>query len=102
MIKPERWAENVPFPRDIVYDAIDSERAYQDSLWNSDTTTSEGEHSLEEWYVYIEDYVNEAKHILTREARQTADPKALAIMRKVGGMAVAAMEQHGAPRREGF
>lgn len=85
-----------------VYDAIDSERAYQDSRWNASTTVTEGKHSLEEWFVYIEDYVSEAKHILCREARQTADLKALAIMRKVASMAVCAMEQHGAPRREGF
>ena len=56
-----------------MYAAIDSERAYQNTRWNSETTTSEGLHSLEEWFTYIEDYVSEAKHVLSREARQTAD-----------------------------
>ena len=85
-----------------VYEAIDSERAYQNTRWNDETTTTGGRHSLEEWFTYVEDYVREAQHILSREAKQNADPKALAIMRKVAGMAVCAMEQHGAPRREGF
>ena len=82
--------------RQEVYGAIDGERIYQNSRWNPETTTSDGRHSLEEWYMYIEDYVNEAKHILSRLPRQEADPKALHIMRKVAAMAVCAMEQHGA------
>lgn len=83
-----------------VYKAIDSERAYQDSKWNPETTTSDGMHSLEEWFMYIEDYVNEAKHILSRQSRQVGDVTALDIMRKVAGMSVCAMEQHGAPLRK--
>jgi len=86
-------------PRSEVYAAIDSERAYQDKRWNSETTTSDGFHSFEEWFVYIGDYVNEARHILSRENKQDADIKVLHIMRKVAAMSVCAMEQHGAPRR---
>ena len=86
-------------PREQVYALIDGERAYQAARWNENTTTSKGDHSLEEWFMYIEDYVNEAKHILSREARQTSDPKAQAIMRKVAALAVSAMENLGAPAR---
>lgn len=82
-----------------VYTAIDTERAYQDRRRNGETTTTGGGHSLEEWFMYMEDYIAEAKHILSRQARQDADPLALDIMRKVAGMAVCAMEQHGAPWR---
>ncbi len=85
--------------RQEVYNAIDSERDYQDGRWNSQTTTSDGRHSLEEWCTYIEDYVNEAQHILSRLPKQEAGPQALHIIRKVAAMAVCAMEQHGAPRR---
>ena len=85
--------------RQEVYEAIDSERNYQNSKWNPQTTTSNGRHSLEEWCVYIEDYVNEAKHILSRLPKQEADIQAIHIMRKVAAMAVCAMEQHGSPRR---
>jgi len=85
--------------RQEVYKLIDGERDYQDSLWNSETTTSDGIHSFEEWLVYIEDYTAEAKHILSRNPKQEADPEAAAILRKVAAMAVCAMEQHGAPPR---
>jgi hypothetical protein len=85
--------------REAVYAAVDSERAYQNRRWNPETTTSDGLHSLEEWLVYIEDYVGEAKHLLSREAEQIANPTALEIIRKIAAMAVCAMEQHGAPHR---
>jgi len=86
--------------RNEVYGAIDTEREYQNSRWNEDTTTSKNKHSFEEWFMYIEDYVSEAKHTLSRLARQNADPVANDIMRKVAAMAVCAMEEHGAPKRK--
>jgi hypothetical protein len=85
--------------REEVYKAIDTERDYQDVRWTEDTTASGGKHSPEEWFMYIEDYVNEAKHILSREPIDTAYPKAMSIMRKVGAMAVCAMEQNGTTNR---
>ena len=86
--------------RKEVYDAIDGERNYQTARWNSETTTSDGVHSMEEWYTYIEDYTREAQHILSRKPKQIADAESLHIMRKIAAMAVCAMEQHGAPRRD--
>ena len=77
-----------------VYELINGERDYQNSKWNPETTTSDGRHSVEEWFVYIEDYVNEAKHTLSRKPKQVADEEAMEIMRKVAAMAVCAMEQH--------
>lgn len=88
-------------PRSDVYAALDSERDYQDSRWNAETTTSEGKHSLEEWIVYMENYLAEAKQILSRLSTQIAHPQALGIIRKVTAMGVACMEQHGAPQRAG-
>ena len=86
--------------RQEVYQLIDGERDYQDSRWNESTTTSKNKHTLEEWLVYIEDYVNEAKHILSRNARQDADPIVRGIMRKIAAMAVCALEEHGASPRQ--
>ena len=80
--------------RTDVYKLIDGEREYQDSRWNPTTTTSDGIHSVEEWMMFIEDYVSEAKHILSRESKQVADSKGMDIMRKVAAMSVCAMEQH--------
>lgn len=85
-----------------VYAALDSERAYQDTRWNSQTTTSEGLHSIEEWLIYIENYVDEAKQQVSRNAKQVGDALAINTIRKITAMGVACMEQNGAPRREGF
>lgn len=82
-----------------VMSAIQSERGYQNYRWPS---SAHKEHSLEEWFMYMEDYINEAKHLLSRESYDTCGVKALDIMRKVTAMGVAAMEYHGAPRRPGF
>jgi hypothetical protein len=87
--------------REDVYKLIDGERDYQDAKWNSSTTTSDGIHSVEEWIVYIEDYLNEAKHILARLDKKHADVDAMIIMRKVAAMAVCAMEQHDTQPRYG-
>ena len=83
----------VMLTRKEVYALINGERTYQDKHWG-DTY-----HSLEEWIVYIEDYLAEARHILTRLAQHEADPQAAAIMRKVAAMAVCAMEQNGSSPR---
>ena len=85
--------------REEVYIALDGERAYQRKWEKSE---SEGKHSFEEWFTYMEDYIDEAQHILSREMKQDADLRVQNIMRKVTALGVAAMEQLGAPRREGF
>lgn len=85
--------------RQEVYEAIDGERNYQRKWEKSD---SKGEHSFSEWFAYMEDYIGEAKHILAREMKQDGYPKVTHIMRKVTAMGVAAMEQLGAPHREGY
>ena len=48
----------------------------------------------------MEDNIDEAQHVLSRTARQDADPIALDIMRKVIAMGVCALEEHGAPKRD--
>jgi hypothetical protein len=89
--------------RGKVYEALDSERAYQESRWHPENNPqSKYNHSLEEWFTYMEDYIAEAKHILSRQSDAVAQPQAAAIMRKVTAMGVCALEQHGCERREGF
>lgn len=85
--------------RQEVYALIDGERAYQDIRWNVATTASGGVHTPTEWLVFIEDYLVQAKHIITRESEPQASLRVMDIMRKIGGMAVCAMEQNGAPPR---
>lgn len=86
--------------RNEVYDALNGEREYQ-RKWETESE-SKGKHSLSEFFAYMEDYIDEAQHILAREPVQTGNPKAANILRKVTALGVAAMEQHGAPKREGY
>lgn len=85
--------------RSEVYAAIDGERAYQDSLWNPETTPSEGRHSVTEWLVYMQDYLTQAMNQVSRNADPQAAQMALHTVRKIAAMAVACMEQNGAPKR---
>lgn len=80
--------------RENVYEAIDSERDYQELTWGGRI------HSPEEWFYYIEDYLNEARRLLSRNSDADSCPEAMAIMRKVASMAVCAGEQHGFEGRE--
>jgi hypothetical protein len=86
--------------RGEVYAAIDSERAYQDMRKQRDQGAEY--HSLEEFLLYMDDYLADAKHIASRTWGPEATPKTLEVLRKVVALGVAAMEQHGAPQREGF
>ena len=95
--------------REEVFAAINGEREYQDSKWSADRTDSGGSHTVDEWLVYIEDYVNEAKHFTSRNSNPKAREFVLNALRKIGAMAVAAQEQNGVrtraiegPRPEGF
>lgn len=86
--------------RQEVFAAINSERDYQDWKWTPEVTANDGQHSFEEWLMYILDYADEARHILSRKTKKEIDETVPDIMRKIGALAVAAMEQHGAPLRQ--
>lgn len=85
--------------RQEVYWAINDERDYQDRKWNENTTTSAGKHSVSEWLVYMQDYLTEAIHQVSRGADPKASEDALHTVRKITAMGVACMEQNGAVRR---
>lgn len=87
--------------RSQVYKLIDGERDYQDKKWNDDTTISGGRHyQPEEWITYMEDYLAEAKHVLSRKPAQISIPEAMGIIRKVTALGVNAMEHIDTPPRE--
>jgi hypothetical protein len=81
--------------REQVYILIDDERDYQDKKWGVNKLNS-----LEEWLVYIEDYLNETKHLLSRTSNSIDYDKAKCNIRKIAAMAVCALEQHTAISRE--
>lgn len=79
--------------RKEVYDAIDTERAYQEYRWDDSDST------VGEFVLYMEDYVAQARTELTRGQPIIGELDALHTLRKIAALAVAAMEQHGAPVR---
>jgi hypothetical protein len=86
--------------RQDVYSAIESERSYQDYRWPEPVHT----HSFDEFAYFMEQYLAELKAL-----RSHADgTEASVIMstqdffRKITALGVAAQEQNGARRREGW
>ena len=90
--------------RTDVYAVIDGERAYQDSRWGStysgdrpaDGIMPGGHRTIDEFSLYIIGYAND---LLIEGAHFAESEKKLAIIRKIAGLCVACMEQHGAPKR---
>lgn len=86
--------------RNDVYAALDSERDYQDMRKSRDQ--GQEFHSVEEFLLYMEDYLHEARNVASRTWGPEAKPKTLEVLRKVTALGVACMEIHGAPQRAGF
>lgn len=80
--------------------ALDSERAYQNAKWVTDDGDLH-QHELESFVLYMDDYMTELKHQLSRTWTDDgqAPVEALHTLRKITALGVAAMEQHGAPIR---
>lgn len=79
--------------RSTVYCVIDSERSYQEQIWKR----PEHDHSATEFLVYIDHYVKKA---FAKVSTEDGEQGALVDLRKIAALAVAAMEQHGAPFRD--
>lgn len=86
--------------REQVYAAIDSERDYQDAKGVAHGGAAHT-HELESYALYMDDYLREFKTQLSRTWVADGKPpiEALNTLRKVTALGVAAMEEHGAPRR---
>jgi hypothetical protein len=85
--------------RRLVYKAIDTERDYQDTKWGNTLSggrPGNGDRSVDEFALYISGYSNK----LIAFASEFADTETkLNIIRKIAGLCVVCMEQHGAPKR---
>lgn len=86
--------------RTEVYSCLDGEREYQDSRWNPSTTSTEGVHTVTEFTLYMEHYLQEARKLLSTQASPKADLDGLDFIRKVTAMGVACMEQNGCVQRK--
>ena len=92
--------------RKEVYEAIDSERDYQEALWGDslsnertpdpDKGENGGDRSLDEFTLYISGYTND---LVNLGSHYVGAEQQLDVVRKIAGLAVACMEQHGAPKR---
>lgn len=87
--------------RENVYKALDTERAYQDAKGEAHGGRAHT-HELEAYVIYMDDYLTELKHQLSRiwVDDGEAPVEALHTLRKITALGVAAMEEHGAPCRE--
>ena len=90
--------------RERVYRALDTERDYQKYLAKKAGVNAYKvrPHSLEDFVLYMEDYMHELRHQLSRIWTRDRNPttEMLNTLRKVTALGVAAMEQHGAPYRD--
>ncbi len=87
--------------REDAYTAIDTERQYQNDLWQQPNNPGyPNQMSIGDFILLLEEYSAKARAMWSTEKRP--EKGALDIIRKVAGIAVNAMEQHGAPRRAGY
>jgi hypothetical protein len=80
--------------RDDVYELIDGERDYQDSL--PSTRTDGREHTVGEYMIMLQYYMNKAVEVWTMTP---SDVEALNNIRKIAGICVHCMEDYDAPAR---
>ena len=86
--------ENSSLARAAAYDAIDSERDYQDAL--PPNRTDGRSHSVGDYVTMMQHYQTELVRAWTLNA---GDEASLEVMRKIAGIAVHCMEDHGAIKR---
>lgn len=87
--------------RQEVYAAIDSERNYQDAQQGNAVSDLPRTYSTAEWLNVIDTYVRKAQDAWSGP-HPAGREEAINQVRKVAALAVIAMEQNGAPHREGF
>lgn len=77
--------------REVVYRAIDSERKYQNEKWAGHS------HEVGAYLTLLRSYINKAEEAWTSNK---GDEEALDVVRKIAGISVHCMEEHGAPFRK--
>jgi len=82
--------------REQVYQLIDGERAYQDSL--PPTRTDGSRKTVSDYVMMLRTYVGRA---MNAWADHAGIVPCLDVVRKIAGIAVRAMEEHGCPLRDG-
>jgi hypothetical protein len=78
-----------------VYEAVDTEREYQQLRWGTDGIDN-GQHPVGSYLTLLDTYLRQAQDAWSTNV---GNEPALNAIRKVAGIAVACMEQNGAPLR---
>lgn len=81
--------------REAAYAALDSERDYQNTVWGVDGEPNPL--TIGEFLLNIEEQVAKARAQWANEPKP--EVMTLEFVRKIGGLTVNCMEQHGAPLR---
>jgi hypothetical protein len=81
--------------RQEVYKLIDGERDYQEKLWNPDGDRLDDYNNPGDFLIYIKRYLDEAFRVNNPETPNATMDN----VRKIAGLAVAAMEIFNAPSR---
>lgn len=86
--------------RKEVFEAINTEREFQDTHWQQPGDPNGGPNQLTigECILLIEEYASKARAEWRGEPKP--ETRTLEIVRKIAGVAVNCMEQHGAPKRD--
>ena len=88
--------------RKDVYKAIDSERDYQNKIWDASNKSSNAT-CISAYILWMERYLHVARELASTSDETTGTATADAMMetiRKVAGLAVACGELHGMPSRK--
>jgi hypothetical protein len=100
MVKLAEQMSMRPERRVAVFNALDGEREYQEDRKRSEGYVGENhEHELAAYITFMDDYLREAKTIVSRDWSRGCPRKVLNVLRKVTALGVAAMEAHGVVRR---
>ena len=83
-------------PREQVYTKIDAERNYQDSL----STQHLGKPTIEGELLMLQEYINKARIAWTDNFEDNDEEPARHFIRKIAGIAVRCLENHGCPERK--
>lgn len=83
--------------REDVYKLIDGERVYQDKAWAENNPTATAPLTIGEELLLLEVYLRDTIDQWKVEPRP--EVKTMGMIRKIGAIAVRAMESHGAPPR---
>ena len=84
--------------REKVYELIDGERDYQQRVWDGLNGEADNPLTEGEFVLLLEAYIVKAR--TEWQVEEKPAEKTLDMVRKVAGIAVNCMEQHGAPARK--